>query len=407
MSPPPPPHSSQSPLTANNLPALSTYATVSRNDQTSALKLIADSIAQQRQLAARALLTHPLSLSLFALLAALLWSFWSFFFGIAGDGKARVDKTMALTTAGGVVMAGLVGVRAFTSKYLERAERVGWEWLFEGSEKRERAKMEVKRGEEEDKGEEDNEEEEKEVKVVVVVTVWDEKVIATVVMNVDRPQRKAVVRAWTTLLKYRGVGIGKGVLEEAVRVAVKKYGCRKVEFAGDHASEFFSSLFSCSLFFLLSQLSQVVFSLLFQRNGTILSQFVQCPGPKCSDSVFFARKWKGKANIRKEQEQTYPIFTPPPYPFHIVYILNPQLSVLRFQSHISKETHLPTLPLSVCPLPPPFFSFLVSFFFFLRDFSPSPSSKPPQNQKSQPLFLIFFSRFPPHPPPDLQQRVSP
>lgn len=161
--------------------------------------------------------------------------------GVSGNdndnqsGAGKRDRTWLLTTAAGVVMLGLVGVRAFTSTYLERAERVGWGWLFEGVDRE---------GEKNNEGEGVGKEE-----VVVIVTIWDERVIATVVMNVDgssrlEHRRKAVVRAWTTLLKYRGVGIGKGVLEEAVKIAVRRYGCREVVFGEEHASEFFSVFFS-------------------------------------------------------------------------------------------------------------------------------------------------------------------
>lgn len=160
-------------------------------------------------------------------------------------------------------MLGLVGVRAFTGVYLVRAEGVGWGWLYEGIKKGKmedvRMGMEV-RGERNREGEEEEKEkvemendDDDEVVVVVVVTVWDERVIATVVLNVDRLQRKGMVRAWTTMLKYRGAGVGRGVLEEAVRVAVREYGCRKVEFGKDHASEFFFFFFT--LHFSLSLLS--------------------------------------------------------------------------------------------------------------------------------------------------------
>lgn len=134
-------------------------------------------------------------------------------------------------------MLGLVGVRAFTGVYLVRAEKIGWGWLNEGLKKGEvgTGKRERERGEEHGEGGKD----ELEVEVVVVVTVWDERVIATVVMNVDRSRRKALVRAWTTMLKYRGAGVGRGVLEEAVKVAVRGYGCKEMEFGEDHASESF------------------------------------------------------------------------------------------------------------------------------------------------------------------------
>lgn len=72
-----------------------------------------------------------------------------------------------------------------------------------------------------------------------MVTKWGEdEIIGALVMKVLKRERKAVLRAWTVKLRYRGREVGRGLLEEGVRVAVAK-GCTGVEFDGGHASVFF------------------------------------------------------------------------------------------------------------------------------------------------------------------------
>ena len=148
-------------------------------------------------------------------------------------------------------MAGLVGVRAVVSGYVEEAERVGtWKWLDKG------------RGEGEGGGDgvvgrEDE----------VLVTWFGEEEIGTVVFRGVRegpsdgggggsatgagssPRKtkkqqqqqqqygptKGVIRAWTVKRKYRGKGVGTALLEDVVQ-ACREKGWSGPVFAHDHAN---------------------------------------------------------------------------------------------------------------------------------------------------------------------------
>lgn len=152
-------------------------------------------------------------------------------------------------------MAGLVGVRWAVSGYIEVAERIGWRWLEDG-------------GKSEGEGED-----------VVVVSWWGEEVIGGLVVRFVREEhgpvggagaaagkaagrrstragkagggpatRMAYIRAWTVKLRFRGKGVGTGLLEEAVRLC-RERGADGLEFAADHAS---SSYFLPFAFFLIS-----------------------------------------------------------------------------------------------------------------------------------------------------------
>ena len=81
----------------------------------------------------------------------------------------------------------------------------------------------------------------KDVENMVIVSKWgEEEIIGALVVRVSRKEKKAVIRAWTVKLRYRGKGVGRGLLEECVRVAKEKGGGR-VEFEREHASEPFPS----------------------------------------------------------------------------------------------------------------------------------------------------------------------
>lgn len=153
----------------------------------------------------------------------------------------RGDLALVATTWAGLVMAGLVGVRWAVSGYIGLAEGVGWGWLDGG----------------EGKGDRDREGED----VVVVVSRWGEEVIGGLVVRFVRDGEggggvgvgsgvggrgkkgrggkggggMASIRAWTVKLRFRGKGVGTGLLEEAVRVC-RERGVDAVEFAADHAS---------------------------------------------------------------------------------------------------------------------------------------------------------------------------
>ncbi|KAK3202886.1 hypothetical protein GRF29_154g1101279 [Pseudopithomyces chartarum] len=188
----------------NGLPQLRTYTATSEDDRIDGLRLIADSVAQQRQIASKMLIFHPLHLAGFAVLVGiLLQRFW----------KTTDDLYMLGPTIGGIIMATLVAVRWATGKYLTLAEDINWEWLGDDR---------------------------------MIVVKWGEEVIGALVLGwADgeaakkkqgrRKRGKAIVRAWTVRLKYRGKGVGEGLLEEAVKSAGER-GADGILFERDHAN---------------------------------------------------------------------------------------------------------------------------------------------------------------------------
>ncbi|KAL8913883.1 MAG: hypothetical protein Q9171_001376 [Xanthocarpia ochracea] len=260
MSLPPPPQSVQSPNA--DLPTLSTYPTNTQSDRISSLHLIADSIAQQRQSASFTVITHPYPLSLTILLLGILYQY--------------LDYATFATTAGGVIMILLLAVRMVTGGYISLAETINFTWLEgpgglrlagkkghgrspsgggassgnvdpapltktnsgnlhgsagggggggNGKRSRNNSNSSARGAEGRD------------VENVVVVSKWgqEEEIIGALVMRVLRKEEKAVVRAWTVKLRYRGKGVGRALLEEGVRVAKEK-GVGSMEFERDHAN---------------------------------------------------------------------------------------------------------------------------------------------------------------------------
>lgn len=173
-------------------------------DKTAALKLVADSVAQMRQAANRALIFHPLNLALTVGVMTFV-ARWVY--------DAKRDWSLVGTSCAGVVMAMLAGYRWCTQGYLHSAETIDWDWI-EGSD--------------------------------VIVTKFGDEIIGAVVVDwisgeSSRQKRKKAwrgeIRAWTVRLKYRGKGVGAALLEDAVKEARKK-SAESLEFADDHASEF-------------------------------------------------------------------------------------------------------------------------------------------------------------------------
>ncbi len=125
-------------------------------------------------------------------------------------------------------MAALVAVRGATGGYLVAAEKLGWKWLEAEAE-------EEQGGNGKTRGKRDE--------TVILITMFGEEVIATVVAKVLKKEKRALVRAWTTRLKYRGKGVGKDLLEQVVRIAIEEMGCKDVLFDEKHASKSFFLFF--------------------------------------------------------------------------------------------------------------------------------------------------------------------
>ncbi|TGO15787.1 hypothetical protein BTUL_0036g00790 [Botrytis tulipae] len=103
----------------DGIPSLTTTTLDSKEDKTKALKLVADSIAQQRQIAAQALIFHPLILTFYALIIGIVTK-WQY--------TDSSDFGLLVTTLAGVTMACLVAVRAATAGYLHTAEEFNWDF---------------------------------------------------------------------------------------------------------------------------------------------------------------------------------------------------------------------------------------------------------------------------------------
>jgi hypothetical protein len=205
----------------SSLPPLTTRVLTSAPDRIAALKLVADSIAQQRQFAAVAVIFHPATIAAYILALA-----------IASQILYRTsgDIPLLVTTCAGITMTLLVGVRAWTGGYITQAEAFSSSFLADGD------------------GEQD----------VVIGSRYGETIIGALILRIERNGYsghghwgsngrrrtkgsrnggKGLVRAWTTKQKYRGAGVGTEMLEEAVRLTREKLGnAAEIGFAAEHAN---------------------------------------------------------------------------------------------------------------------------------------------------------------------------
>jgi GNAT superfamily N-acetyltransferase len=187
----------------DELPQLSTYTAESEDDRIEGLRLVADSVAQQRQVASKMMIFHPINLAILGLVVAIVTQYIL---------RASGDLFLLGTTLGGIAMTFLIAVRYVTGGYIGLAEDIDMDWLGEDR---------------------------------LVVAKWGKDVIGALVLGwADhdaakkrgrRRRGKAVIRAWTVMLKYRGKGVGEGLLEEAVKVAGER-GADGIIFDADHAN---------------------------------------------------------------------------------------------------------------------------------------------------------------------------
>jgi hypothetical protein len=195
----------------DEIPQLSTYTATSEDDRIEGLHLVADSVAQQRQVSSKMLIFHPITMAAFAVVVAIATQ-WTL--------NAYNDWLVVGTTVGGITMTFLIFIRWMTGPYIGLAEDIDSGWLSQ-----------------------DN----------IIVVKWGEDIIGSLVLGwADndaakkrgrRRRGKAVIRAWTVKLKYRHKGIGESLLEEAVKIAGEK-GADGIVFDSDHASELASFVYS-------------------------------------------------------------------------------------------------------------------------------------------------------------------
>ncbi|KAM0229560.1 hypothetical protein ACHAP5_011620 [Fusarium lateritium] len=184
---------------ANVPPPLAIEILTEPTERKDALKLVVDSVAQQRQTASRALIFHPVALSIFTAVLA-----------IAHYG-ANVGKDIAtmITIYPGIVITYLVAIRYFTSAYIRIAEETDWlDWLKNND-----------------------------VEDSIIGARFGEEIIGAVILRLNKDDNTALIRGWTTRSRYRRRGLGEDMLRETVKIAKRTLGrdCT-VEFAADHAN---------------------------------------------------------------------------------------------------------------------------------------------------------------------------
>ncbi|KAF4996436.1 hypothetical protein FGRMN_4493 [Fusarium graminum] len=169
------------------------------NEKNAALKLVVDSVAQQQQTALRTIIFHPASLSIFAAVLAVAHY---------GAGVSK-DLSAMLTIYPGVIITYLVAIRYLASAYIRIAEKTDWlDWLKNDG-----------------------------VEDTIVGARFGDDIIGSVVLRLNKRDKAAVIRGWTTRSRYRGRGLGGDMLRESVKIAKQTLGrdCA-VEFAADHAN---------------------------------------------------------------------------------------------------------------------------------------------------------------------------
>ena len=160
-------------------------------DRVEGLKLVADSVAQQRQQASKVVILHPVVLTVAIAIVGILSQYLAF--------------ATLLTTSTGVLMAGMITVRWYTSEYITMAEEVGFKWLESYARQGGSGNGSPNNG----NGTREP---------VVLVAKWGSEVIGALVMRVVKRERKGYVKAWTVKLRYRNKGVGRGLLEEASKI---------------------------------------------------------------------------------------------------------------------------------------------------------------------------------------------
>ncbi|KAL5365055.1 major facilitator superfamily domain-containing protein [Aspergillus floccosus] len=207
-------------------PSLTTKTTTDEKEIISSLRLIADSIAQQRQTAARRILTHPLYLTLLTFTLYLIYR-------LVYHGPD--DRGTLLTTWTGCLMASLLIAQYQTARYIEAAERTGtFRWLFQGDE----TPLKPTEKSAPDKPDQPEYDLSSLPDHILVAALGDE-IIGTLIL---RPEQRTnpgaedsgrggdetvgTVRAWTVRRKYRGLGIGRELWAQAEEI------CRREEWEG-------------------------------------------------------------------------------------------------------------------------------------------------------------------------------
>ncbi|PHH67326.1 hypothetical protein CDD81_90 [Ophiocordyceps australis] len=220
-------------MAPDDAPPPLTFDTLDAQDERrDAMALVADSIAQQRQVASLAIIFHPVCLASLVAASALVW-------------RRNSDVGTSLTAVCGLVMAYLAAVRLVTSRFIGLAEGFRWQSFLSAPET--------------DSGTNQD---------IVIAARFGDELIGTLVLRLLPPPTlhdaasaasqqtmspkppasdktanptleggSGLIRAWTTKLRYRNRGIGADLLRFAVAATRSVCGdSAPVSFASDHAN---------------------------------------------------------------------------------------------------------------------------------------------------------------------------
>ncbi|GLB08347.1 inorganic phosphate transporter pho84 [Aspergillus tubingensis] len=274
-------------MSSTNNP-LTTSITTTETDQIASLHLIADSIAQQRQLAARSILTHPAMLSCLTFSLVITY-FFTRALSTTTTGGDNTWPFLLLITWPACIMVYLLAAAHTTHPYLEKAGRTGtWVWLWRGGTRYKHRRREQSRSpsrslsstakvgddtpvQKDHHNAERHEEDEKEGGDIMLVTKYQNRVIGTLVLRIIHTEEElwghvrdavvreqlyqyqqqyapstpgtgsyqpvvGVIRAWTVQQHLRGIGVGKNLLQNAVRIC-RERGVKGPVFSDCHANE--------------------------------------------------------------------------------------------------------------------------------------------------------------------------
>ncbi|KAG5931491.1 hypothetical protein E4U53_001744 [Claviceps sorghi] len=200
---------------SESIPSLTFGVLTSELEKQDAMRLVTDSIAQQRQVASFSVIAHP------ACLAGLVAGCASIY-----RLHAQRDFGTALIMMCGLVLAYLAAVRLLTANYIRLAESLKWKQWIAGPD-----------------GNDDH----------ILAARFGHEIIGTLVLRIATPagctkgasspssvgdgSGSGVIRAWTTRYKYRNKGIGGDMLRLAVLTTRSKCGANApVTFDAEHAN---------------------------------------------------------------------------------------------------------------------------------------------------------------------------
>ena len=196
-------------------PPLSFGVVTDDQDKQTALKLVTDSIAQQRQIAAASIIFNPACIV--GMVCVCGWLYRE---------NQRNTGTMLIMVCGAVITF-LAAVRLLTARYIRLAEDMRWQEWINGTGGEEDTVLAARYGDEI-------------IAAAVLRLVPDATAAPTKKTRSSQPLKggAGIIRAWTTKLRYRGKGIGGDLLRLSILTARSMCGSDEtaVTFAPDHAN---------------------------------------------------------------------------------------------------------------------------------------------------------------------------